>query len=269
VNGELANVIALALHGSAWLAKTSAPLPELESTNSTFQYVARVQYELPERRWRRTRLLAGSGAWLSWLRKSGAERLWLVFPPDTAEGDVPAYISAGFAGSRRWGVLASGGRPTVWVPGWEVGDQGAPDNRIWNVAFAGSEYGHFPEPVRPSILDSAEALRLAVVDARDFAHSHNLQFWADRFDEAIRRGEAADPEIPFHPDIAPRSAVSTDVLRLLAMASASWVFGGMGSWNDLWLDDPAAGDRYKDVSERLYDALLGAFAAATNSSLAG
>jgi hypothetical protein len=51
------------------------------------------------------------------------------------------------------------------------------------------------------------------------------------------------------------------------MASQAWVFGGMGSWNDLGFPDAADNDRYRAVTAGLYDAVLGAIAAAANVEL--
>jgi hypothetical protein len=50
--------------------------------------------------------------------------------------------------------------------------------------------------------------------------------------------------------------------RLLAIATNSWVFGGIGSWNDLgFVED----QRYQSVSEPLYGAMMNAFLASVNS----
>ena len=50
------------------------------------------------------------------------------------------------------------------------------------------------------------------------------------------------------------------------MAAASWVFGGMGSWNDIGFvpDDPMAPE-YESVSADLYSAVLAALGAAANA----
>ena len=266
MNGELANVIALALHGSAWLARPSAPPPDLERSNSAFQYVGRIQFEPPERRWRGTELIRSTGAWLSWLRKSGATRVWLALPA-TTHGVLPAHIAAAFANGGQWGLLATGGRPSVWVPAWEVGDRNAPDGRIWSVRFAGSWVDASAVPNKPAIDATAEALKIALVDASHFSRINDLTSWADWFDDAVQRWEEDVPEIPYHADVAPRTAVSAEARRLLAMAGRSWVFGGMGSWNDVWLEDQSTRSRFDEVSGRLYKCMLDAFVAATNAQL--
>src|SRR4051794_9885463 len=51
-----------------------------------------------------------------------------------------------------------------------------------------------------------------------------------------------------------------------ASSVSSWVFGGMGSWNDLSFQGPVR-EQYGRVSEDLYIAALDAQVAATNADL--
>jgi hypothetical protein len=264
VNGQLANVIALALHGSAWLADPTADVPDLERSNSTFQYVRRTRFELPPSRWRRRSASVGSREWLSSLRANGTTRLWLVIPEATP-GPVEPHHAAGFSNGGRWGLLATGGRPTSWFPDWDVHDLHAADNRIWDVRFVGSRADDGAPPDRPPSAASLTDLVSALVAIREFARDHGLDFWAERFDVAIGHAGADSPEIPFHPDLAPPSTLSAEARRLLAAGSQAWVFGGMGSWNDLGLDDPSAADPYQQVSRELYARMLTAFVSATNA----
>lgn len=48
------------------------------------------------------------------------------------------------------------------------------------------------------------------------------------------------------------------------MAAQAWVFGGMGSWNDLGFSDADSHHRYQEVTRRLYDGVLRAFVATVN-----
>jgi hypothetical protein len=266
VNGELANVIALALHGSAWLADQHEPAPDLERLNSTFHYVCRTQFEPPPSRWRRRGAFVSSSEWMTSLQGDGASRLWLVIP-EVTPGPLEPHLVAGFSNGGSWGLLATGARPTVWIPSWKVVDRDAPDNRIWGVRFVGSRVDAHTAPTRPTIAPALGNLVAALVDIREFARDHGFDSWAERFDDAIERAQADRPEIPYHPDLGPRSRLSAEVTRLLAAGSQSWVFGGMGSWNDLWLDDPTATDRLQQVTRNLYKQMLNALVAATNHDL--
>ena len=49
------------------------------------------------------------------------------------------------------------------------------------------------------------------------------------------------------------------------MAVKAWVFGGMGSWNDVYFDDREARTEYEAISRHLYSALLTALLASVNS----
>jgi hypothetical protein len=264
VNGELANVIALALHGSAWLDDPSVNPPELERFNSTFQYVCRIQFDPPSSRWRHADAFASTAEWLAWLQANSASRLWLVVP-EVTPGPLEPHLVAGFANSGGWGLLATGQHPTLWMPSWEVSDRNASDNRIWSVRFAGSRVDARTGPNRPQMGPALANLVAALRDVREFALDHSLDFWTDWFGDAIDRAQTDRPEIPYHPDLAPHSLLSVEATRLLAAGARSWVFGGMGSWNDLWLDDPTARDRLQAVTRNLYKRMLIAFVAGTNS----
>jgi hypothetical protein len=56
---------------------------------------------------------------------------------------------------------------------------------------------------------------------------------------------------------------------LIKMAGRAWVFGGMGSWNDLGFNDPVARTRYETVSENPYRSVLTAIVAATKAEFDG
>ena len=51
---------------------------------------------------------------------------------------------------------------------------------------------------------------------------------------------------------------------MIAMASRAWVFGGMGSWNDVWVKGDT--ERYGRLTRRLYDSVLTALLAGVNST---
>ena len=49
----------------------------------------------------------------------------------------------------------------------------------------------------------------------------------------------------------------------MAAAVSAYVFGGMGSWNDMWFEDDAAAS-YQDITRSLYQAVMFAIDAAAN-----
>ena len=105
-------------------------------------------------------------------------------------------------------------------------------------------------------------LATAIEDARAFASSQDLTTWSDVFGKALAILEAESPEIPYHPDLLPEE-VDLSCRRLMAAAASAYVFGGMGSWNDMWFEDDAAAS-YQDITRSLYQAVMFAIDAAAN-----
>ncbi len=169
---------------------------------------------------------------------------------------------AGFANAGRWSLASTGGRNgEIWHATWTVGDRAAPDRRIWSVRY---EAAHVDDltPQRPDLLSARRHLKQALQTAQDFATRQQMETWPAWFETAL----AGDPEIPYHPDLLPEGYTS-EARQLAAMAVKAWVFGGMGSWNDVYFDDPEARAEYAAISRNLYSALLRALVASVNSEI--
>jgi hypothetical protein len=265
MHGELAQLIALGAHGSAWLAgRTGAGPPELEGTNSTFQYVRDVRFELEGSVLRKGVVSSDAASWLLAVRARGVNRLWLVTPDSAGLRDRQL---AAFVGGVPWSLVATAGdRPIeVWRAGWSVADAEAPDRRIWAVEYRGRRTSRI-EVLRPNPAASVARLTAAIKEAQAFSESQGLDEWAAVFGAARQLGTAADPVPPYHPDMFPPTAFGRSARHLLAMASRAFVFGGMGTWNDLAI--PAAStEEYERISRELYAAVLEGFVAAVNGSI--
>lgn len=275
MHGELAQAIALAAHGSAWLAGiTTDASPRLETDNSTFRYVRRVRFELRGSFLRRRPTAAPDvGQWLEGAHEREIERFWLSIPePDVATIGglaLPERMLVGLAGAGRWSLVgtSSEGSPEMWRASWSVGDPDAHDQRIWEVDYHGKRLVRSFAPLQPEVSASSKRLKAALERAEAFARNHELDLWADWLADARRLGDAEDPEPPYHPDLLPARGFDHRARQLLAMATRSWVFGGMGSWNDLGFATREQTDEYHDVSAELYSAVLRAFVAAVNVEL--
>lgn len=264
MNGELAQVICLASHGSSWLARSSHLVaPALERENSTFQFVGSLRFAPPGLE----RAADTVADWLRQLCDRGVSRLWLVIPEAAVvAGDGVAedeHMLAGFSNAGRWGLLATGGqRLEAWRASWAVGDRDAPGRRIWSVTYQGAYVEHATAQ-RPGLRDAGEHLAEALRSARDFAIRQDLNPWPAWFDRALASGD----DIPYHPDMLP-AAYTSHARHLAAMAAHAWVFGGMGSWNDIAFGDPAIEPEYREVSRHLYAAVLLALLASVNDDMA-
>jgi hypothetical protein len=130
----------------------------------------------------------------------------------------------------------------------------------------GSRSKHSVVPPRPALAASADRLAAILVSAEAFAAEHDLSTWADWFRDASQLGQTSDAQAPYHPDMLPAAGFEPFARQLLAMATRAWVFGGMGSWNDLGYAD-LDNESYSTITRELYAAVLGAFVAVVNTGL--
>lgn len=262
MNGTLAHALALALHGSAWLAEPSGPPPELDD-GPTFRYLEQVRFTQDG-----AVIADRPAAWLRGLRDEGIGRIWFTAPQAEARtvGGEPVadHLLVAFAGAGRWALVTQGaGGAVAWPASWEVGDHDAPDQRIWQVEYQAHRTAPLPPPARP-LLASAEVLRSALVEIDAFARSNGSEWWSDAFAEALQGFSDPEPSFPHYPDVLP-DALNLQRRRLASVAARSWVFGGMGSWNDQGFSDAEVQAENDRVTAQLYGAALDAFTAVVNA----
>jgi hypothetical protein len=118
-----------------------------------------------------------------------------------------------------------------------------------------------PEPV--GLAEALSDLRVTLPDIEAYAHQEKLDNFADCFARAHEALEGKSEKAPWAADIVRYTGFSDRQLDVLEAINHAWVFGGIGSWNDIG----GSGDkRYEDVSERLYNALNDCIAGLANST---
>jgi hypothetical protein len=196
VNGELAEVICLATHGTAWLTSVRTEAPALEKSNSTFQFVGGLNFHLPKRGiFARDEQSSSVVEWLQHRRSAGIDRLYLVIPG--IPSGVDQHSLAAFANAGQWDLLAVGSRSCeLWRAVWTVGNLDTADRRIWLVAYEGSRQGR-TAPQRVDLREASRELLDCLATAASFAEERGEETWVEWFRRAL------DPtdEIPFHSDM--------------------------------------------------------------------
>ncbi|TWU02563.1 hypothetical protein [Stieleria varia] len=200
-------------------------------------------------------------------------RLAYVGSDETIAPDhhAPDHQLAAFAnGGGTWQIVLSfPDRSEQWTSRWVVKKPGffADRSRIWEVTYrisARSELVNAPPPARLS--EAKTRLRLALDRIHAFATKHALSIWAETFDRARKVLEGTTEQNSgnetffVYPNCCPR-----DARQLFSAASAAWVFGGMGSWNDLGFDPESEHREYEELSAELYQAILFAIQQGSNA----
>ena len=204
--------------------------------------------------------------WLRSLKNIHAVRAWLTYTP-TGNANAPDHQLAAFAGGGGdWQlVLATHKETDFWMSRWDVTKQDASDNRIWGVTYACiGKSDHGLSVPQGDLNVAASRLRSALTATRDFATKHELPSWAEWFQRAI---DCSDPSrsitFPEYIDFICLDSYPEIAQRLFATAYNGWVFGGMGSWNDLYFEPELENDHYYELSAELYSAINDAIQQAT------
>ncbi|MFC7378092.1 hypothetical protein [Brevundimonas sp. GCM10030266] len=173
--------------------------------------------------------------------------------------------SVGFAGGGPLLIVPTGTQ-SAWWSDWQVGDSNAEDRRIWTVTY--HETAPPPAPRQPPATahDGKARLVRALDKAIAFASAQQMGF-DDYLAKSTRLLDAPEPLADFyHPDIIPEGLMDLEHAQLFGCAAASWVFGGMGSWNDVWFQGDVRAE-YDRVSDQLFSSIIDALVTATNSTL--
>ena len=107
-----------------------------------------------------------------------------------------------------------------------------------------------------------EALR----DIHSFARKHDDGGFTKTFATALDTLESGGRELrAYHKDLAPDGCLSHGAQTLLHACQEAWVFGGMGSWNDIGFSGEDEKE-YHRVSEQLFQTVNEAICTAANES---
>lgn len=106
-----------------------------------------------------------------------------------------------------------------------------------------------------------ERLSRALKRAAAYAEQDRLlKPFTEYFEKGLQALTSKKPnQLSHYPDIAPPGFLSLTAEQLLAAVAVSWVFGGMGSWNDYSGSD--------EISTELFGQFMASLEAATNSSI--
>ena len=269
MNGEIAQRVALVCQVNAFLQGRN--VPDFFPANSTCQFCDSISFIEFKKVFfvdvREKEVAANPNKWFEILRERGVYGLRLSQTPRN-DANISDRMSAGFIGGAGvWAVEAvkRTGSSEFWHSRWEVWDQKAPEQRIWRVV-----YGKVAEVITSNsttkpLSELKTNLKKAVQEIYDFSQKQNCGGFTKCFANAMESLSLSAPLHGYHKDFAPDGILSADAIALLDACQAAWVFGGMGSWNDMGFDGDV-GDEYNRVSENLFSLLTEVIPAAANDS---
>jgi hypothetical protein len=257
MQGELAQVVALVSHGNAWLHGFEDAAARLNRDHPTFEYVRSVSFRPVDRPRNRTRSVAG---WFRALGRGGARRAWVIteVPRSSAQPlSIPAHQLVAFANAGGWAIgVERGDRDELWTAAWKFARGG-----VWEIEYRGvtleapiASFGPTTDIARATTIVGSALERILA-----FATERAIHPWAGLFREALHAEDHG-----FVSALLPPAGYPAEARHLMSVADKAWVFGGMGSWNDLTFTG-ADESRYRDVTAALYAAVLDGIATAANA----
>ena len=257
------HILSLVMKGNLAL-QTGSPLKFDEQTLGLQHNGIQFQHLFDSGRgWEADLFASNSHEWIKKLRTIGCKELRAYRLPSN-HPELADWTTAGFvAGGGRWMIraLCSYGQD-YWEPGWTFQECDTPASGYWRV-----QYGRIIRadqglpPIAPSVSEAVSEFRGALGQARAFASGNDLPYM-QTFDAAlaILNKRCASSSLVFRSGV-----LKSDALALGSACDAAWVFGAMGSWNDLGFSAEVQPD-FERVSERLYLAITSGLVAATNSA---
>lgn len=200
-------------------------------------------------------------AWLETIQQN-YDGLWLDYTAQ--DRGVPDRMTQGFVGGgRRWLIGAVRGATTeLWEGGDDLGDKNDPTGKIWNSGYVrvSADWKEKRDPGH-SIAEMKAALDETLQKIGGFARQQQRNNFAESFEAA----RAALTGRPVRDPMFRHGELGRDAAQLWQAVGAAWVFGGMGSWNDIVFEG-ADHATYEQLSEELYTKLNEATAAVANST---
>jgi hypothetical protein len=270
VNGPIAQIVALTCFGNAFLQGQNIPgfFPQ-NSTCQFCEYVHFVSIEKPFFGKGKEREIAGTpDEWFTYLKSIAAKGIYLSISPQNIAW-LPDRMSAGLVGGGGiWSMEAviPEKHSSCWISRWEVGNREDPNKHIWRVKYENVRIKS-PAKKAPVVLNKIAAnLSESLTSIHDFSEKHNCGGFTGAFAEALGTLDSRGKNLHgYHRDLAPQGFLASEALTILDACQRAWVFGGMGSWNDLYFEGNAQKE-YLKLSEDLFQTVKKAIAAGANST---
>jgi hypothetical protein len=273
MQGSISQIVALVIEGNAVLRGIpSRGLDAHHSTTGFCEFVHFVDLAKSATGWSERPIAASPNEWFRYLaeRQVTALRMAYVASNDAnVDGKaVTDRMLAGFVrGGGRWLLQADNAKGAdLWEGRWIVGDRDRMDRRIWQVTYGRVARNRPAEPQPKSDLGAVrDEFSRVLSDIGTFASEQKLDGFAQCFERALADLSATSDFNGFHREFANPHLLPVNAIQLLSASQSAWVFGGMGSWNDMGFARDTK-TRYDQLSDALYRVINQAIVVATNSS---
>jgi hypothetical protein len=276
MTGTIAQVVSLASYGNEYF-QSGVPPTHYFPDNFIFQHCNTVDFREPGKqitadpaaeRTIETIKADNPVQWFDLLQKDGCKKIRLYFFSSTNPGPVADHKLAGMVGGGGTWLIETlfDGYSDYWSNRWTVTQKENPDNKIWSVNYGRTFIRRPVSNLQIDIWQSHTLLAIVLAEITGFALLKGLGEWAEIFQKAIAVLSSPSPGTGYYyKDFFVEKNYSLPARQNLFAAGTAWVFGGMGSWNDLYFETETDNQQYERVSAKLFAAINQAILATINS----
>jgi hypothetical protein len=215
-----------------------------------------------------TQVAANPNGWFEYLKCERIVGVRLTRTPQNNPGISDRMSAAFVGGGGAWAMetIPLKGKSATWMARWVVWNQKAPDRRIWRVDYGRISEGPTRNCETRNLNSVAQRFQSALTEIHAFSERHNCGGFTACFARAMETLDSGSTKrLGYHKDLWPESVGPVLAEALLDAAQSAWVFGGMGSWNDMGFEG-ADQKEYDRVSEQLFSTANEAIEAGANAS---
>jgi hypothetical protein len=262
MTGSLAQLISLASYGNEFL-QSGYILPDYFPDSTVFQFCNTIKFcdrkkffllEKPQV----VIIAENPNKWYEYLKRTGCEKIRLYYQSTKGEQGTDDFKSAGFVGGGGLWLIETihAKYSDFWTNQWEVTKKEDANRRIWSVTYAIAHKKQATTDVQIDLQQTHSLLDSTLKEIANFAFERNFSGWGDTFDKARHVLKSETPTTTFYKEgfLLERN-YSLIARQILYAAMSAWVFGGMGSWNDLYFENKNENRLYDSLSEKLYSTI--------------
>lgn len=256
MTGILAQTITLTSYGNEYLENEK--LNDFYPQNSSFEHCHSVEFKEINKKYffsKKTEIVCAENPieWFELLKKEGCKKLRLFYQSEKEDDHKLAGFVGG--GGNFFIECVFENYSDFWINNWNYDEN--LDEKPWKV-FYGKAVSK--QPTRNQQYDLVEIrtkLKSVLEEITEFAFKETTENWGNIFEKSKNTLESDKPESEFyHNDLIVQNNYELENRQLLMSASKSFVFGGMGSWNDMWFENEETEKKYNELSTVLYGMMM-------------
>ncbi len=264
MTGTLVQIITITSFGNEFLK--NGKLTDFYPKNSSFQFCYSVDFREKKKKIffsSKKKIITAQNPldWFEKLKNDGCIKLRLYHQTDK-END---YQLAGFiGGGGNWFIeTVYSQHSDFWSSNWNH-DKNLPE-KPWQVTYGKAVEKQTIQNQQFDLKTTSNELESILERITDFAFKETTENWGDIFEKAKETLNSENPETDFyHNDLINKENYDLPNRQLLLAASKAFVFGGMGSWNDMGFENKETNRIYNELSSELYDTMNKSIVCAIN-----